>query len=236
MGVKISPAVRGTEFGDRHGFLARATTPAARDHVENLAHPMPPASLAEGLVPIGYRVLDAGDLVGSFVRNATAALLHVHRLPSATPTDDFLRALIEAESVRQVVTSTNPRGVAVGERLRQMGCEVALHTPELAAAADLGITVPRWAIAATGSLVQDSSAEGGRGASLLPRVHLAIVPTDHIAATTADVLSSFNRRERGMPANVVLISGPSRTGDIEMILTIGVHGPVKVVVAVVDPS
>ena len=226
--------VRGDEYGDRHAFLSRASTHGARDNVENHAHPLPDASLAAGLVPIGYKVLDVGDLVSSFVRNATAALLDVHRLAAPLPPDEFLRALIDSESIATVVTSSHPTAVAVGERMQSLGCEVGLYTPERGAAADLGITCPNWGIAATGSLVQDSSVEGGRGASLLPRKHLAIVTTDRIVGTTADVFSTFNQRTAGMPANVVLISGPSRTGDIEMILTIGVHGPVKVIVAVVD--
>ena len=202
--------------------------------MDNLAHPLPAASLADGLVPIGYRTLDANDLVGSYIRNATTALLDAHRVPAPTVSDDFLRGLIERESVQRIVTSTAPEAIALGERLRSMGCDVALNDPVVSAAADLGITAPRWGIAATGSLVQDSSVEGGRGASLLPRVHLAVLATDRIVATTADVLTTFASRPNGMPANVVLITGPSRTGDIEMILTIGVHGPVKVVVVVVD--
>ena len=247
----------GHEFGDRHSFLARASTNASRSHSENLAHPLPPASSADGLVPIGYRSLEVVDLVGSYVRNARAALLHVHRLNSPAPDDAFLRALIDSEKVGKVVVSTEPRAVAIGERLRALGCAVETYSREAAIDADLGVTSPAFGIAAIGSLVQDCSLEGSRGASLVPRVHLAVLPTDRIVGTTADVLSTFashpdmpaNRNagtpadvlsnvtsaRRRMPANIVLISGPSRTGDIEMILTIGVHGPVKVIVCVVDP-
>lgn len=225
----------GRETGDRHGFLARAAAHASRSHGANLAHPMPPASMADGLVPIGYRSLDPADVVGSYLRNAKGALLDVHRHGALLPDDNFLRALIEAEGIRKVVVSNEVLAVLVGERLATLGCAVEPYSREAAIDADLGVTCPRWGIAATGSLVQDSSLEGSRGASLVPRVHLAILPTDRIVSTTADVLSNFATRTDGMPANIVLISGPSRTGDIEMILTIGVHGPVKVIVCVVDP-
>lgn len=225
----------GRETGDRHGFLARAAAHASRSHGANLAHPMPPASIADGLVPIGYRSLDPADVVGSYIRNGKGALLDVHRHGAPLPDDNFLRALIEAERIRKVVVSNEVLAVLVGERLATLGCAVESYSREAAIDADLGVTCPRWGIAATGSLVQDSSLEGSRGASLVPRVHLAILPTDRIVSTTADVLSNFATRADEMPANIVLISGPSRTGDIEMILTIGVHGPVKVIVCVVDP-
>ncbi len=225
----------GREFGDRHAFLARASTNASRSYVENLAHPLPPASSADGLVPIGYRSLEVVDLVGSYMRNAKAALLHAYRLTGPAPDDDFLRALIDAENVHKVVVSTEPRAVAIGQRLAGLGCAVETYSRAAAIDADLGVTSPAFGIAAIGSLVQDSSLEGSRGASLVPRVHLALLPTDRIVGTTADVLGTFASHPNGMPANIVLISGPSRTGDIEMILTIGVHGPVKVIVCVVDP-
>jgi L-lactate dehydrogenase complex protein LldG len=225
------------EHGDRHAFLSRVATFALRDHVDNAAHPLPDPALADGLIPVGYRTLDANDLEASYIRNATAALLHVHRFPARVPPEEFLRTVIADEHIKKAVVSAEPLAQQVGRYLSALGVVVEPHGPSESVDADLGVTSPLVAIAATGSLVQNSTAEGGRGASLVPRLHLALLPVSRIVATTADVLSTFGAPGSAfgsMPANVTLISGPSRTGDIEMILTVGVHGPRKVFIALLD--
>ena len=80
------------------------------------------------------------------------------------------------------------------------------------------------AIAETGSLVCASS--GGRAvqAGLLPSHHVAIVSRERIFATLDDCFASFGE---GLPTNITLVTGPSRTADIELTLAIGVHGPEK---------
>lgn len=224
------------EHGDRAAFMARVRSLAARPTDGNMAHPLPaePARV-DGFVPIIYASLGrdgaGGDLVESYVRNATTALLDVRRVEGYGPSDEFLRALITAENVRRAVVSKAPAAMELGARLARLGVEVVPYSPTEAVDADLGVSCPFAGIAATGSLVQDSSREGGRGVSLVPRVHLALLPASKIVATTADVLRTLTGRVGTMPSNVALISGPSRTGDIEMILTVGVHGPVKVIVA-----
>jgi L-lactate dehydrogenase complex protein LldG len=232
-----APTLDLLEHGDRHAFLARVATFALRDHVDNVAHPLPDATLADGLIPVGYRTLDAGDLEASYTQNATAALLQVHRFPVRVPPEEFLRALITQEQIAKAVVSAEPLAQQVGRYLEALGVAVHAHSPTSSVDADLGITSPRFGIAATGSLVQDSAAEGGRGASLVPRLHLALLPVSRLVATTADVLTTFGTQGSpfaSMPANVTLISGPSRTGDIEMILTVGVHGPRKVFVVLLN--
>jgi len=94
--------------------------------------------------------------------------------------------------------------------------------------ADLGVTSAVAAVAATGSIVVSSAAARGRTASLLPRVHLCVVPVDRLVATPAEVL----RGRTHPPSNLVFITGPSRTGDIEQVMTLGVHGPTAVHVIV----
>ncbi len=80
------------------------------------------------------------------------------------------------------------------------------------------------AIAETGSLVCVSS--GGRAvqAGLLPAHHVAIVSRERIFATLDDCFASF---KEDPPNNITLVTGPSRTADIELTLAIGVHGPEK---------
>jgi L-lactate utilization protein LutC len=93
-------------------------------------------------------------------------------------------------------------------------------------AADIGITSATFAIAETGTLVMASSPQHPRLASLLPPVHIAIIDATQILPDLFDV---FDRLQvdglESMPSNLVLITGPSKTGDIELKLTTGVHGP-----------
>lgn len=97
---------------------------------------------------------------------------------------------------------------------------------------DAGFTAVRSAIADTGTLVLWPSPEEPRLLSLVPPLHVALLS----AATIRDTLLSVVRDEgwaTGLPPNVVLVSGPSKTADIEQTLAYGVHGPKRLVVVVV---
>ncbi len=95
------------------------------------------------------------------------------------------------------------------------------------AGADAGLTGADAALAETGTLVVSSGPGRSRLVSLLPAVHIALVPT---ACLTADLFTWTASRGGGMPASITLISGPSKTADIEQVMAIGVHGPKRLVV------
>lgn len=97
--------------------------------------------------------------------------------------------------------------------------------------ADIGITSADVAIAETGTLMVCSRAGQERSSSLLPPLHVAIITADQIVP---DLLDAMPRLPQPLPSSTVLITGPSKTGDIELQLTTGVHGPGKVHVIVVD--
>src|SRR5437588_1098923 len=91
---------------------------------------------------------------------------------------------------------------------------------------DVGITAAQAAIAETGTLVLESESERHRLVSLLPPVHIAIIKADDICLTLGDALRYVRRGgQSGMSRAITFITGPSRTADIELTLTIGVHGP-----------
>ena len=99
---------------------------------------------------------------------------------------------------------------------------------------DAAITSTRGGIADTGSLVLWPDQDEPRLMSLAPPVHFAVLDGDRIHDTFLDMMRSENWVEGGMPSNVVLISGPSKTADIEQTLAYGVHGPKELVVIVLD--
>ena len=100
------------------------------------------------------------------------------------------------------------------------------------ASAEFGITSADYALADTGTLVMLSSRQEARLISLLPPVHLAIVPHQKIL-TGLDELLARLPQPAGHSSSMVLITGPSRTADIEQILVRGVHGPGEIHVIVV---
>jgi L-lactate dehydrogenase complex protein LldG len=100
-------------------------------------------------------------------------------------------------------------------------------------AIDAGITSTRGAIADVGALILWPDANEPRLMSLVPAVHIAVLKAANIHDSLADAIA----RERwmdGMPTNVLLISGPSKTADIELVLTFGVHGPKELIVLILD--
>ncbi|MGY8769237.1 MAG: LutC/YkgG family protein [Pirellulales bacterium] len=92
-------------------------------------------------------------------------------------------------------------------------------------AADLGITSCDWAIAETGSLVLCAKPGQERLASLAPPVHIAIIAESQILLDLYDLFDQYETAEKSLPSNLVINTGPSKTGDIEMKLTTGIHGP-----------
>jgi len=100
---------------------------------------------------------------------------------------------------------------------------------------DVGITTAQAAIAETGTLVLDSAGERHRLVSLVPPVHIAIVDAATIYATLGETLTMLQSGKELSPA-ITFITGPSRTGDIELTLTIGVHGPQELYVIINQPS
>ena len=100
---------------------------------------------------------------------------------------------------------------------------------------DVGITSAQAAIAETGTLVLDSAHERHRLVSLVPPVHIAIVDASTIYATLGETLAMLQNGKELSPA-VTFITGPSRTADIELTLTIGVHGPQELYVIINQPN
>lgn len=100
----------------------------------------------------------------------------------------------------------------------------------------LGITGAFCAIAETGTLMLLSGPETPASASLLPETHVAVVETGRIVASMEDAWDLLRSERERPPRAVNFISGPSRTADIEQTVTLGAHGPYRVVLILVDSS
>ena len=147
-----------------------------------------------------------------------------------------------ASSLEQVIDLNKLNRIAVSESpivdrlMRQIGghSEVLSNVePAVLFDCDAGITSAQWAIAETGTLVLESKSERHRLVSLVPPVHIAIVEASRIRRTMAEVLEAVSTGGE-LSRTVTFITGPSRTSDIELTLAIGVHGPAKLHVIVID--
>jgi len=231
--VVTVPPGRGRETGDRTAFLDPARSRLAGGIAVNPVHPPPSPRRAGDPVPLPrYRNLDPGDLVGTFAAAVAHAEGVCHVVDRDVP-DDLLDRLVDELAGRPVVTSREPVAERVGARLGERGVPVGPATVGAASAAGLGVTGAVAGIAATGSVVLDSRAAGGRTASLLPSVHLCVLSVNNLCAAPADVLRSLGSESDALPPSLVLVTGPSRTGDIEQLLTLGAHGPTALHVVLV---
>ncbi|MDU0460605.1 MAG: lactate utilization protein [Geobacteraceae bacterium] len=172
-----------------------------------------------------------------FKTRAEGVSAEVHRLETMTAALEFIIAFLKEEGLRDA-----PQHHALWAdcafldgNFRQSLSEVAGLkfdvTQKLAAEAKFGISLVQWALADTGTLVQDSSAIEQRLVSSLPAIHIALVPTSGILPDMPTLLSSIHP---GDCAYIAMITGPSRTADIERVLTIGVHGPERLIIVFCD--
>lgn len=96
---------------------------------------------------------------------------------------------------------------------------------------DVGITSVRCAVADTGAIVLWPTPEEPRLLSLVPPVHVAVLDVDTIHNSMTEMMAVENWAD-GMPTNALLISGPSKTADIEFTLVFGVHGPKELILLI----
>jgi len=102
---------------------------------------------------------------------------------------------------------------------------------------DAGITSAQAAIAETGTLVLEAETERHRLVSLLPPVHIAVVYARNIVLTIGNALRQLHSGDpKQMSRAITFITGPSRTADIELTLTVGVHGPKELHVIVIQEA
>lgn len=207
---------RGRAELSRRGVPAPAL-PAADDPAQALGAPAGLDTHAARVERFVERVRSVGGRVRACrdEREAAAALRGIvgEAKRFAVSDDPLARRLADA--------ALGPRGGRFGPdaaRADLLACEV-------------GITGAQHAIAETGTLVLASRVERHRLISLVPAVHVAVLTADRILPDLRAALEA----SRGDPA-VTFVTGPSRTGDIELTLVVGVHGPRELHVVLLDPE
>jgi L-lactate dehydrogenase complex protein LldG len=207
--------------------------------------PLPPGGRLEhpGAPPRG---VTPGDLVGRFEAEASALAVAVHRVQGDTAAIATVLELLRSRHATRVLAWDAERLNCPGLGDTIAGSGIALEScwlpsdpnarRERLASLDpipVGLTGAAAGLADTGTIAVISGPGCGRMASLLPPVHIAVLRAEQIVPSLGDFLIERpDATEAG--SNLVFITGPSRTGDIEMTLSRGVHGPGMVHVVVIE--
>jgi L-lactate dehydrogenase complex protein LldG len=108
-----------------------------------------------------------------------------------------------------------------------------VHRGEAPAIDGAGVSTALWGLADTGSVVLASSSEEPRARSLLPEVHVTLLREDRILPGLDELFVALGD---DLPSALAIVTGPSRSADIEQKLVVGVHGPGEVHVVLLRPA
>jgi L-lactate dehydrogenase complex protein LldG len=180
-------------------------------------------------------------MIDIFLRQAEAVGAECHRIGSHPDAIDTIVSTLQKEGVAHSPGSWAVWAVdhflSEDDRQRILRLVPGVRfdvSRQSASEALVGISEMDFGVARTGTLLSDSSSVNQRLVSTLPPVHIAILPVSRIVADLATALTRLDVRRCPF---VAAITGPSRTADIERVLTIGVHGPRRLVILLVgDPA
>jgi len=188
-------------------------------------------------VPVRRFDWDAGERLDRFRQALEAVRGEVHRAGSDWPAE-LARLLGAAGAANLRYGPDGPLAEALTAGWPADGPALLPHDQPidecrdvLFAATDAGFTSARAGIAETGSLVLWPTPAEPRLLSLVPPIHCALLDARRIVSTLHELMAAERWRD-GLPTNALLISGPSKSADIEQTLAYGVHGPARLIVLV----
>lgn len=175
------------------------------------------------------------DMTAQFTAALQAVRGEVHRVGSWEQAVEGLGRVLGEVGVKRVVGNDEDPVNRIDQRIQFPGIEWdwpgTENWREICSRADAGITGVEAALAETGSVVVTTGAGKSRWVSLLPPLHVALVP---VSIFVPDLFTWKEQRPENFPSQLVVVSGPSKTADIEQTLVVGVHGPKRFVAIVYD--
>ena len=179
----------------------------------------------------GPRPSRPADLVAHFLKRATDMASTVERVDAMADIPTAVARYVDGLTLAPSLAAQKSHdGVCWPEfaALDWKGAGLNIEARPTVGHDRLGITGSFCAIAETGTLVFVSGADTPTATALLPDTHVAVVRADRIVAGMEDAFALIRAERAHMPRAVNMISGPSRTGDIEQTIVLGAHGPYRV--------
>ena len=184
----------------------------------------------------GPRPAMPADLVTRFAQRATDMASTVERLPSLAEVPGAVARYLDALVLPPALAAQKSHAGVCWPAFADLdwaGAGLQIEARPTAGDDRLGITGCFCAIAETGTLVVLGGADAPTATTLLPDTHVAVVPADRVVGGMEEAFALIRREREALPRAVNLISGPSRTGDIEQTVVVGAHGPFRVHILVV---
>ena len=185
----------------------------------------------------GERALEimGEDFVQQFKEKYETLAGHVHLAASTTEAADVVVSILRDTEAKRVALGELPEAFrgSLEQRCIEAGMDVlkppfkSAELPRAIDSAQVGVSWPAFVIAETGTLVEFAKDDALRLVSTLPEVHVGVFCAEDLVETLREAAPPIRDfyAENPRNATVTFISGPSRTADIEMRLTLGVHGP-----------
>ncbi len=170
------------------------------------------------------------DLRARFLQRATDMESTVESIPDRRAIPAAVARYVSALDLPPILAAQkSQRGVCWPEftDLDWSGAGLSIEARPTRGDDRLGITGAFCAIAETGTLVILSGADSPTATTLLPDTHIAVIAADRIVAGMEEAFALIRRERGSVPRAINLISGPSRTGDIEQTIVLGAHGPYR---------
>lgn len=193
--------------------------------------PSPDAAISEHYASLPRTA--KADLAREFSEKITAWHAEVHTVPRSQWVEKA-RAIVAEKGITTLLYAP---ATAHGQILAASGIAglkaydrpIEDWKPEMFDGVDAAITGTRGAIAETGTMILWPDADEPRLMSLVPPIHIALVDADAIVPTLYDAITQ-QKWSAGLPTNALLVTGPSKTADIQQTLAYGAHGPKELIV------
>ncbi|MSR64235.1 MAG: hypothetical protein EXS18_00450 [Verrucomicrobiae bacterium] len=174
--------------------------------------------------------LDVESLIARFKQEHETLKGEFVRAPNTDAARRELHAFFERNSIRKIAASADSllRDVLEGQEVRWIDANSKAGAS--LDGFDLGVTRADALAARTGSIFLTSRSGSGRALSVLPPIHLVVATKEELVVDLSEGMRVWQRKYgNNWPSNCFIISGPSRTADIEKVLVLGAHGPKRLV-------